>query len=248
MVKDNLKKYFHNCIKKTCGFSKKTLQIIVNTNLSTNLKTRIISGTIMFVVAIIAICFSKNLFFLLIIVITILMTFEWLELIKEVEDKRKWQLIGLVYILIPMFSLLKLREFNFNILLWVFAVICATDIFAYFTGKNFGGAKLMPTVSPNKTWLGLAGGVIASIVIGFLSSFMFSGSIIFFIMISATLSVIEQISDLIESKIKRILGVKDSSNIIPGHGGILDRLDGIILVAPTALFFIYYYSENFITK
>ena len=257
MEKDNLKKTFNNFGETALGFTKqatnlldKLVERLSKFDDSSNLKTRVISGIVMLLIGLTAICFFKGLFFLLVIAVTILMTFEWLELTKAapMADKQKWHLIGFVYILFPMFAVLKLRENDSNILLWMFAVICATDIFAYFAGKNFGGPKLMPAVSPNKTWAGLAGGVIASMIIGFLSSFMFSGSVFFFIFISAFLSLIEQGSDLLESKFKRTFGVKDSGNIIPGHGGILDRLDGMMLVAPTVLFLVWFYSENFVSK
>jgi phosphatidate cytidylyltransferase len=257
MEKDNFKKTLSQLGETTFGFAKKATGFIDRLvermsqfDDSSNLRTRVISGIVMLLVGILAICFFKGLFFLLVVAITILMTFEWLELTKTVPaaQKQKWQLMGFAYILFPMFAVLKLREIDSDILLWMFAVICATDIFAYFAGKNFGGPKLMPTVSPNKTWAGLGGGVVASMVIGFLSSFMFSGGIFFFIFISAFLSLVEQGSDLLESKVKRIFGVKDSGNIIPGHGGILDRLDGMMLVAPTVLFLVWFYSESFISN
>lgn len=257
MEKDNLKKTFNHFGETALGFTKqvsgwldKLVARLSQFDDSSNLRTRVISGIVMLLVGILAICFFKGLFFLLVIAITILMTFEWLELTKTapLADKQKWHLIGFVYILLPMFAVLKLREIDSHILLWMFAVICSTDIFAYFAGKNFGGPKLMPNVSPNKTWAGLAGGVAASMIIGFLSSFMFNGGIFFFIFLSAFLSLIEQGSDLLESKFKRTFGVKDSGNIIPGHGGILDRLDGMMLVAPTVLFLVWFYSESFATK
>jgi phosphatidate cytidylyltransferase len=127
----------------------------------------------------------------------------------------------------------------------MFAIIWSTDIFAFFAGKILGGAKLAPKISPNKTWSGLFGGVIASMAIGFMSSFMFSGGVLFFIFLSALLSIVEQISDLLESKFKRIFGVKDSSNIIPGHGGVLDRMDGMMLVAPLVLFLVTISPSSF---
>jgi phosphatidate cytidylyltransferase len=257
MEKDNFKKTVGNLSETAFGFAKqgvnlldKLVERLSKFDDSSNLRTRVISGIVMLLLGVVAICFFKSLFFLLAVAITILMTFEWLELTKTapMADKQKWHLIGFVYILLPMFAVLKLREDDYQILLWMFAVIAATDIFAYFAGKNFGGPKLMPKVSPNKTWAGLAGGVAASMIIGFLSSFMFSGGIFFFIFLSAFLSLIEQGSDLLESKFKRTFGVKDSGNIIPGHGGILDRLDGMMLVAPTVLFLTWFYSENFISK
>ncbi|MES2677233.1 MAG: phosphatidate cytidylyltransferase [Pseudomonadota bacterium] len=257
MEKDNLKKTLNNFGETAFNFTKnagswldKLVERMSQFDDASDLRTRTVSGIVMLLTGIVAICFFKGLFFLIVTAITILMTYEWLELTKSAPtaDKKKWQLIGFVYILLPMFAVLKLREIDSDILLWMFAVICATDIFAYFAGKNFGGPKLMPNVSPNKTWAGLAGGVSASMVIGFLSSFMFSGGIFFFIFLSAFLSIIEQGSDLLESKFKRTFGVKDSGNIIPGHGGILDRFDGMMLVAPITLLIVWIYSADFISK
>lgn len=212
-----------------------------------DLKKRIVSGVVLLFLGVWAIAFSKGLFFLFALAITILMVVEWLDLIKTAADQNKWKLIGFLYILIPIWSVLLLRDIDSNIVLWMFCVIWATDIFAYFAGKNIGGPKLAPTISPNKTWSGLIGGVVASMIIGLLSSFMFvKGNIIFFTVISGLLAVIEQLSDLLESKFKRIFGVKDSGNIIPGHGGILDRLDGMMVVAPFVLILVYLNYSKFV--
>jgi CDP-diglyceride synthetase len=261
MEQDNLKKPFVKASNNIKYLAKNLLLNLNNLvdNLmykiskigdASNLRSRIISGLIMLIVGITAIYFSKALFFLLVISLVILMTSEWLEITKTApkDDKKKWHLIGFFYILLPIFSVLQLREYDSDILFWMFAVIVATDTFAYFAGKNLGGPKLMPNVSPNKTWTGLAGGVVASIIIGFLSSFMFAGSALFFIFISAILSVLGQVSDLLESKVKRIFGVKDSGSIIPGHGGILDRFDAMVLVAPATLILVWIYSAEFMSK
>ena len=144
-----------------------------------------------------------------------------------------------------MYCALQIRIHDSNILLWMFAVIWATDIFAFFAGKSFGGTKLAPSISPNKTWTGLLGGVIASMFIGFLSAFMFKGGVVFFVFFSVILALVEQASDLLESKFKRIFGAKDSGNIIPGHGGVLDRLDGMMLVAPLVLVLITVFADKF---
>jgi phosphatidate cytidylyltransferase len=214
-----------------------------------DLKTRFISSAILIPLAIAAIFFFKGLFFLLAVAIAILMTFEWLELTKTAQDKQKWHLIGFFYILLPIAAILQLRDIDPGIVLWVFAVIWVTDIFAYFAGKNFGGAKMSPNISPNKTWSGLIGGVLASMIIGFLSSFMFvAGNILFFTIISGFLALLEQGGDLLESKVKRTFKVKDSGNIIPGHGGVLDRLDGLVLVAPTVLLLVWFFSEKFMIR
>jgi phosphatidate cytidylyltransferase len=210
-----------------------------------NTKQRVVSALILIPIALYAIFYSLSLFFLLSIAIAMMMTAEWIDMSKSAEDQTKWRLIGLFYILIPIYSVIKIRLYDSDILLWMFAVIWATDIFAFFAGRSLGGAKLAPTISPNKTWSGLMGGVIASMFIGLMSAFMFKGGILFFILISALLALIEQASDLLESKFKRIFGVKDSGNIIPGHGGVLDRLDGMMLVAPFILFLIALFPSKF---
>lgn len=207
-----------------------------------NTKQRVVTSIILLPIAIYAIFFSKPLFMILAITITILMAWEWMNITKsatEAKEKKKWQLIGFFYILIPIYAVIEIRFKNIDILFWMFAVIWATDIFAFFSGKILGGPKLAPTISPNKTWSGLIGGIIASVAIGLLSSFMFKGGILFFMFFSMILSILEQVSDLLESKIKRIFNVKDSGNIIPGHGGVLDRLDGMMLVAPFVLLLTY---------
>ena len=210
-----------------------------------NTKQRVITALILIPIALYAILYSKSIFLLLAIAIAILMTAEWLDIIKNAQDQKKWRLIGFFYVLIPIYSVIKIRLYDADILFWMFVVIWATDIFAFFAGRSLGGPKLAPKISPNKTWSGLAGGLFASMMIGMMSSFMFSGGVLFFIFISAMLALIEQISDLLESKFKRIFGVKDSGNLIPGHGGVLDRLDGMMLVAPTVLFLITVFPSKF---
>lgn len=212
-----------------------------------NTKQRVVSALILMPIAIYAIFYSKDFFIFLAIIIAIIMASEWTEMISKMKDHRRWQIIGLLYISIPIFLVIKIRFYGSEILFWMFAVIWSTDIFAFFAGKNLGGPKLAPKISPNKTWSGLFGGLVASAVIGFLSSFMFSGGVIFFILISILLAIIEQLSDLLESKFKRIFGVKDSGNIIPGHGGVLDRLDGMMLVAPALFALITFFPNKFIS-
>ncbi len=210
-----------------------------------NTKQRVISSLILIPIALYAIFSSKNLFIFLSIAIAMIMTAEWLDMIKKERDQNKWRAIGLFYILIPIFSVIKIRLHDPSILFWMFSIIWAIDIFAFFAGKKLGGPKIAPSISPNKTWSGLAGGVAASIVIGLMSSMMFSGGIIFFVFVSIVLSLLEQLSDLLESKFKRIFGVKDSGNIIPGHGGVLDRMDGMMLVAPVVLLLITLIPSKF---
>lgn len=247
MAKDNLQKI----LDATQKFAEKVINKIVDfvhqIDPKDNTRQRVISALILIPLALYAIFYSFNAFLFLSIVVTILMVFEWLNLIKNVKpsDQIKWQVIGLFYIVIPIYSLIKIRLFDADILFWMFAIIWTTDIFAFFAGRTFGGKKLCPEISPNKTWSGLIAGVVASALLGFISSFMFSGGFFFFVFVSALIAVIEQASDLMESKFKRIFGVKDSGNIIPGHGGVLDRLDGMMLVAPFVLLLISIFPVKF---
>ena len=212
---------------------------------SDNTRKRIISSLIMIPIALFAIFSSQKLFIFLVIVVAVLMAFEWAEMSRKMPDKNKWRWIGFFYIAIPLYCAVSIRILDNEILFWMFAIIWATDIFAFFAGKSLGGAKIAPAISPNKTWSGLIGGVLASMGIGIISAMIFPGSIIFFLIISVLISIVEQISDLVESKFKRIFGVKDSGDIIPGHGGVLDRLDGMILVAPLVWLIILIFPSQF---
>jgi phosphatidate cytidylyltransferase len=236
MIK-KMKQLYHNFITKN-----------YNSNIALkNLKNRIISSLILIPTALIAIFVSNDLFVFLAVAIAVLMAFEWQEITRPSPNKIKWQIIGFAMIAIPIYCIITIHNISAKIIFWMFSVIWATDIMAFFIGKTFGGPKIAPKISPNKTISGAIGGILASIVIGIINSWFFSGdNLLFFIVASAFLSIIEQISDLLESKIKRIFGVKDSGSIIPGHGGVLDRLDGIILTAPVTLIIIILFGEKFI--
>ena len=123
---------------------------------------------------------------------------------------------------------------GFVTLLWILLLVTATDTGAYFTGKTIGGPKLAPRLSPKKTWAGLIGGMAAAGLVG-VGVTVATGreGVILVALVSAGLAVVAQAGDLIVSKAKRSFGVKDSSDLIPGHGGFLDRLDGYLTVMPT---------------
>lgn len=126
-----------------------------------------------------------------------------------------------------------LSGIGLGVLLWMFAVVWTTDIAAYFTGKTFGGPKLWPAVSPGKTWSGFAGGTVFGALAGVLLLTLGFGWSLSLNLVAMSLlaSVAGQGGDLAESALKRRAGVKDSGNIIPGHGGVLDRLDGFWAVS-----------------
>lgn len=142
---------------------------------------------------------------------------------------------GIAYVSFPALALLALREQPNGLLLalWTLATVWATDIGAYFAGRGIGGPKLAPSVSPNKTWAGLIGGMLTAFALG-LILWRFAGLELQLAFASPILAAIAQIGDLYESWLKRQAGVKDSGSILPGHGGVLDRLDGLVPVAPAA--------------
>lgn len=151
--------------------------------------------------------------------------------------RSKWALMGLFYVSLPTISLLTLRQdqiYGFEAVLYVFLVVWATDTAAYFAGRYFGGKKLAPAISPGKTWSGAIGGTFAGLLTGALLAISLNSEPVILALIGLLLSVVAQAGDLAESAIKRHFGVKDSGNLIPGHGGVLDRLDGIVTASVAA--------------
>ena len=149
-----------------------------------------------------------------------------------------WALFGVPYVTLPVIALIGLRndaDYGLAGVIWIFAVVWATDIFAYFAGRSIGGPKLAPRASPNKTWAGLLGGVAGAAVAGTITAMTIGQtSVLILAAISACLAVFAQAGDIAESAVKRHFGVKDSSHLIPGHGGVMDRLDGLVMVAVIA--------------
>ncbi len=137
---------------------------------------------------------------------------------------------GYLYVAIPALALLFIAGVSAQLLLWVMVVTWSTDIFAYFAGRAIGGAKLAPAISPNKTWAGLIGGMAGAGVLGWLVASLFDLGAPY-VWIGAPMGLLAQLGDLYESWLKRRAGVKDSSSLLPGHGGVLDRLDGLLPVA-----------------
>jgi phosphatidate cytidylyltransferase len=146
-----------------------------------------------------------------------------------------WLVLGVPYVGLPCLALSWLRAMpqdGLSTLLWVLALVWATDTGAYVAGRKIGGAKLAPRISPNKTWAGLFGGMTAAAIVGFVAAVLVAGASPWIaVPLGAALAVVEQAGDLFESAVKRRFGVKDSSNLIPGHGGVLDRVDGLLSVS-----------------
>ena len=131
-------------------------------------------------------------------------------------------------ILLAGFGLIQLRDdMGFGWLMWLVLVVVVTDVVGYFAGRAIGGPKFWPKVSPKKTWSGTASGWVGAAVVGLIFSFN-TGFGLQLVGISVALSMASQMGDMAESGMKRKMGVKDSSALIPGHGGLLDRFDGML--------------------
>ncbi len=148
----------------------------------------------------------------------------------------EWTAFGALWVALPCICLLWLARGGPNgraTLLWILAIVWATDIGAYVIGRTLGGPRLAPRWSPRKTWAGLAGGAACAGLAGWATAAWLGISpALPLVFLSAGLAIVEQFGDLAESLAKRRFGVKDSSGLIPGHGGLLDRLDGLLAVIP----------------
>ena len=153
--------------------------------------------------------------------------------------KAPWVALGVAYVAIPAAALVAIRSdqaFGLAALLWIIAMVVAADTGGYLVGRTVGGPKLAPRISPNKTWSGLGGAVAGAALAGLCTAFILNHTNVFMLtLISAVLGLLEQGGDLVESAFKRHFGVKDTSQIIPGHGGVLDRVDGLLAVAVAVL-------------
>lgn len=151
-------------------------------------------------------------------------------------DQATYIVFSVLYVGYGFEYLVNLREKGLVLVLFIQIMIWATDTGAYFIGKQFGRRKLAPTISPNKTVEGLAGGILVAIISGYIYRLVvgpaFLGSLTHLIIITILISIFGQLGDLAESALKRYYDVKDSGRILPGHGGILDRFDSLIFVLP----------------
>ncbi len=225
--------------------------------MSSSLLKRFISALILAPMFIYVLISGGALLQILLLVAFLISLYEWFSLSKKTEFFVPIMLLGVIYMGLSYGSFLALREvYSLNVLLLFIGMIWFSDIGAYFVGKFFGGAKLIPQVSPNKTWSGFGGAlffptlfaVIWIYILGFHYEFDHNNWYILF-PISAVLGVVigavGQAGDLLISFIKRQAGVKDTGALIPGHGGLLDRIDSMLLGAPVYLILITLLSYVF---
>lgn len=156
-----------------------------------------------------------------------------------VSTKRRVLALGIIYTGLPVLALLLIRKQPDGLLfaIWAMALVWMCDIGAFFVGRAFGGPRLAPMISPNKTWAGFIGGIIAAGAFGAVLHVGW-GLPMRLTLATPLLAVVAQAGDLYESWLKRQAGVKDSGTILPGHGGLMDRLDGLMPVAPIAAFLV----------
>lgn len=192
---------------------------------------RTVTGVVMIVLALAAAMQGGYVFAVLVAAVSTALFYEWTRIARGWGFG--WQVAGFLYMLLGALALLWIRDRSadgFDLVLWVFLVTWATDIGAYAAGRAIGGPKLAPSVSPNKTWAGFYGGVAAASLIAGAWA-VAAGLNLVVLLLAPLFAVAAQGGDLFESWMKRRAGVKDSGTLLPGHGGIFDRLDGLLPVA-----------------
>ena len=193
------------------------------------LAVRALTGLILIVAALLVAFQGGYLFAVVVAAIATLMFYEWTRLTRGWGAL--WYISGFFYALLPALALLWIRERSgIDLLLWTFIVTWSTDIGAYFAGRRFGRRKLAPSISPGKTVEGLYGGIAAATLLG--GAWALATHLgMALLPLAPVLAIAAQAGDLFESSMKRRAGAKDSGAWLPGHGGVLDRLDGLVPVA-----------------
>jgi len=221
---------------------------VINELLKSNLTLRIVSSLLLAGVTIFSLFHGSPLFETLLFFVFLLLMFELRRLPFRAQG---YFFVGL-YSIISFLSVYWLSK-EVYLLFFLFCIVWSSDIGAYCAGKFFGGPKVLPKVSPNKTWAGVFGACILTLFVTrlFVDYYLIPNEIrvapVNFqildtdvLVLSLIFSLLSQIGDFLQSYIKRQLGIKDTGSLIPGHGGLFDRLDGLMFVAPIFALFIYY--------
>jgi phosphatidate cytidylyltransferase len=204
---------------------------------------RTLSAIVMVAVAGTALWLGGWVFTAFVVAVGLGVLWEWWGLASKIArtpfGAMLWMVAGTSYVAVAMAVLVGLREFDIKFALLPVLLVIAVDVGAYFAGRTIGGPKVAPKISPSKTWAGLGGGVFGAtlVLVGFNRAVMdlfgemgVAGVAVAAIFAGALVAVIAQVGDFFESWMKRRAGVKDSGNLIPGHGGLLDRVDGLLAV------------------
>lgn len=235
---------FYTTVTLVSNYRQETIKVL-NENFNSNFEISINTNQLDIVLLVIALVVSVK-----------CIIFLFYDNIQKISTSSKY-LYLLGYIILPFIFITKIsfgiNDYNPKIIIGLFILIWTNDTFAYIVGKTVGKTKLFEKISPKKTVEGFFGGILFAVFAGYLISkyyiranVQFSDrSILIWTIIALIVGVIGTIGDLIESKFKRIAGVKDSGCIMPGHGGILDRLDSVIFVAP--IIFLFYKILNYVS-
>jgi len=195
------------------------------------LAIRTFSGVLLVAIALAAVVQGGYTFAVLAATAATAVFYEWTRIVRGWGAA--WYLSGFVYALVSALSLLWVRDradSGIALVLWVFILVWSVDIGAYFAGRAIGGPKLAPAISPNKTWAGFYGGVVVATLLAGAWA-LFAGLAPILLLLAPLFAVASQGGDLFESWMKRRAGIKDSGRWLPGHGGVFDRLDGLLPVA-----------------
>jgi phosphatidate cytidylyltransferase len=164
----------------------------------------------------------------------VIVGWEWTKLVADARDRRRWLVAGGLYAAVALIAPVILRSdraYGFSAIVFLFAIVWITDIMGYAVGRAIGGARLWPAVSPNKTWAGAIGGVGGALAAGLAVAWWDAMALVPIAILAVILSMVAQGGDLLESAVKRRFGAKDAGDLIPGHGGLMDRIDGFIAAA-----------------
>lgn len=223
---------------------------------SKKLMQRIISGVILSAVTFYVVYTGGLAFSLYLLIWGCVALFEWLQVALATPHRAKLTFFGIVYVPLAFLCCHFIREdFSLAYALMLAFMIWSSDVGAYIFGKVIGGAKMAEKLSPKKTWAGLFGALLSPAVAGLLFLFFFLGAgehafsalhISAFSVFGALMGLIGQMGDLLVSFLKRQAGVKDTGSIIPGHGGVLDRIDSMLLAAPVFLLVIKAFGHVFV--
>ena len=200
--------------------------------LSKSLLLRLISALILAPVVLASVYYGGVFYNALIGVMGLILALEWANMVGR---RPVWMALGVLYVALSVWALWRLRldpEWGQMTVLWLLVVVWGADTGGYVFGLSFKGPKLAPRISPNKTWSGFIGGTLLGALAGWgIVSYFRPDAALEVALFSAALAVVSQGGDLLESWVKRRFGVKDSGHIIPGHGGVFDRVDGLVATA-----------------